>query len=299
MRRVAFMNQKGGVGKTTTAVNLAASLARAGVSTLLVDLDPQAHATLHLGIDPETVESSVYDALLDTDAANDVVTKVRENLWLAPSEVDLAGVEIELADKPGRQGRLAACLAALEQPFDVMLVDCPPSLGLLTLNAMAAVESVVVPMQAHFLALQGFSKLLETIRLMSAQANPALDLLGVTLCMHDENTNLAKEVVADLESFFQQARASSVPWRHARVLRPAVRRNIKLAEAPSFGKTIFEYAPTSAGAADYHALGGAFRSALTATLLPPPRETPETPRVVVPGASAQQDSRPATAEAGA
>lgn len=253
-RSIALLNQKGGVGKTTTTVNLAAAIALAGRSTLLVDLDPQAHATLHLGVEPGSTNASVYDTLLDPDAATSAVINARHNLDLLPAEVDLAAAESDLVNAPDRNARLSAALTRLQARYDFVLIDCPPSLGLLTLNALAAAREVIVPMQAHFLALQGLSKLLETVSLVARSANPRLRISGVVLCMHEEVTKLSREVVADLESFFADSRrdnAPDVPWRNARVYRPPVRRNIKLAECPSFGQTIFEYAPSAPGAHDY------------------------------------------------
>ncbi len=258
-RRIAFMNQKGGVGKTTTTVNLAAALAEQGRRVLLIDLDPQAHATLHLGIDPGALDASVYDLLLDEDIAPaEALLHARPNLALLPAEVNLAAAENELVETPGRRHRIRRILDELGSAYDIALLDCPPSLGLLTLNALAAAREVVVPMQSHFLALQGLGKLLETVQLVAADLNPDLRVAGVILCMHDENTNHAREVVADLEQFFEAARAQeSTPWSNARVFRPGVRRNIKLAECPSFGQTVFEYDSSCAGASDYRALAAA------------------------------------------
>jgi chromosome partitioning protein len=253
-RVVSLMNQKGGVGKTTTAVNLAHALARTGTRTLLIDLDPQAHSTLHLGADPASLESTVYDALLDPSSTPDSIIQSRENLWLLPSEVDLAASELELAEAPQRYARLQQALHTLPARPEIVLIDCPPSLGLLTLNALNASSEILIPMQAQFLALQGVSKLLETVTMLAGSSNPSLRVLGVTLCMHDRQTNLAKEVIADIEAFFEQSRSQAVPWNEAQVFRPAIRRHIKLAEAASFGQTIFEYAPDLAGARDYDAL---------------------------------------------
>jgi chromosome partitioning protein len=256
MRRIALMNQKGGVGKTTTTVNMAAALARAGRSTLVIDLDPQAHATLHLGVEPDASRSSLYDLFVDDSIdPNDVVQAVSENLSLIGSETDLAAVETELAGDPDRHFRLDRLMDRLEGRFEFVILDCPPSLGILTMNGLVAAREVIIPMQAHFLALQGLGKLLETVQLVRSQLNARLRVSGVVLCMHDQQTTHTREVVADMEAFFEQARGQvDSPWRYARVFRPPIRRNIKLAEGPSFGQTIFDYAPEAAGAKDYAAL---------------------------------------------
>ena len=256
MRRIALMNQKGGVGKTTTTVNMAAALARAGRSTLVIDLDPQAHATLHLGVEPDATRASLYDVLLDeTIDLDDVVERVSENLSLIGSETDLAAIETELAGQVDRHFRLDRLMDRLEGRFEFVILDCPPSLGVLTMNGLVAAREVIIPMQAHFLALQGLGKLLETVQLVRSQLNPRLRVSGVVLCMHDQQTTHTREVVADMEAFFEQARSQQdSPWRYARVFRPPIRRNIKLAEGPSFGQTIFDYAPEAAGAKDYAAL---------------------------------------------
>ncbi|MDX9911545.1 MAG: ParA family protein [Phycisphaerales bacterium] len=250
---VALMNQKGGVGKTTTTVNLAAAMAEAGKRVLVVDLDPQAHATLHLGVDPRGLESSVYDLLLGDEGADPRV-QAAENLFVIPAETDLAAAEGELANAPDRQGRLTRALARLGADFDVILLDCPPSLGLLTINALAAARTVLIPMQAHFLALQGVGKLLETVGLMAKGINPTLKVAGVVLCMHDAQATHGQEVVSDLRAYFDSQRQADAPWKNAVVFDPPIRRNIKLAESPSFGQSIFQYAPWAPGAADYRAL---------------------------------------------
>ncbi|MHC4990130.1 MAG: ParA family protein, partial [Planctomycetota bacterium] len=254
-RTIALLNQKGGVGKTTSTVNLGAAIAEAGRRVCLIDLDPQAHLTLHLGLEGADLESSVYDLLIDPDVpASSVLRPLRSNLDLIPAEVDLAAAEVELAHHPERQRILEQKFAAIAASYDYVLIDCPPSLGLLTLNALTMAREVFVPMQAHFLALQGVGKLLETVGLVCRSVNPELAVSGVILCMHEGHTTLSREVVADLEGFFERSREHDVPWRDCRVLQPPVRRNIKLAEAPSFGSTIFDYAPWCPGAIDYRML---------------------------------------------
>jgi len=254
-RIVALLNQKGGVGKTTTTVNLAAAFAERGRRVLLVDLDPQAHLTLHFGIEPDESTLTVYDLLLDPEvAADDAILPARERVDVMLSEVDLAAAEVELAGRPGRECILRDKLAPVLNRYDLVMFDCPPSLGLLTISGLACAGHVLVPMQAHFLPLQGVGRLLETVGLVRAAINPSLEVSGIILCAHEGNTTLAREIVADLDSFFDAARDQEVPWRDCRILEPAIRRNIKLAEAPSFGQTIFDYAPWCAGANDYRTL---------------------------------------------
>ncbi len=254
MRRIAVINQKGGVGKTTTTVNLAAALAAAGHRVCILDLDPQAHATTHLGVEPDGTTPSIYDVLVSNRPLADVRREVEPNLWIVPSDINLAAAEVELAGVVGREVILREALAADSEAFDFLLMDCGPSLGVLTLNALAAADEVFIPLQPHFFALHGLSKLLETTALVSKRINPRLTVTGVVVCLYDAATKLAQEVVKDLQAFLDKSRGASVPWNDAKVFDTRIRRNIKLAECPSFGKSIFGYAPTCAGATDYAAL---------------------------------------------
>jgi chromosome partitioning protein len=254
MRSIAIMNQKGGVGKTTTAVNLSAALAAAGLRVCLLDLDPQAHATLHFGLDLDSDRTSIYQVLVDGASLGEARRKAAENLWVVASSLDLAGAEIELVGLPGREAILRDKLREDEEQFDFLLIDCPPSLGLLTINALAAVSEIFIPLQPHFLALHGLGKLLETIGVVAAGLNPQLKLGGVIFCMYDANTRLAAEVSRDVDDFFRGARDKATPWSAARTFQTRIRRNVRLAEAPSFGQSIFQYAPDSNGAEDYRRL---------------------------------------------
>ncbi len=258
-RITALLNQKGGVGKTTSTVNIGAAIASLGRRTLLIDLDPQAHLSLHLGVDGASVGRTAYDALVEDDISlRDCLVQVRDDLWLLPATTDLAGAETLLASHPDRNRILRARFEALRGEFDFVLIDCPPSLGVLTLNGLCLADEVVVPMQAQFLAMQGLTKLLETVQLLSEGLNPTLKVGGVVLCMHETQTSHSREVVQELTTFFDEHRGSGLPWDGAKVLTPAIRRNIKLAEAPSFGQTIYDYAPWCPGAIDYRALAERF-----------------------------------------
>ncbi len=248
LRRIALMNQKGGVGKTTTAVNLGAALARRGMRVLLVDLDPQANLTVHLDVRPDGVERSIYDVLAGRcTLARAVRPTGTLGLDLVPSSLDLSGAELELASTVGRERVFRDAVDALEasggEPWDFLLVDCPPSLGLLALNALTAVREVIVPLQTEFFALQGMAKLREVVVLVEKRLNPGLAVLGILPSLVDSRTALSREVLSEIRSFFGAA-----------VFGTAIRRNVRLAEASSHGKTVFEYAPGSHGAADYAAL---------------------------------------------
>jgi chromosome partitioning protein len=254
MRRIAVINQKGGVGKTTTAVNLAAALARNGERVCVLDLDPQAHATTHFGVEPDGDRPSIYDVLVRGRALADVRREAGDNLALITSDINLAAAEVELAGVVGREVILREALAQDAESYDYLFMDCAPSLGVLTINALAAADEVFIPLQPHFFALHGLRKLLETTALVGRRINPGLRVTGVVVCLYDGATRLAQEVVRDLTSFLDASRSANVPWAGAKVFAAKVRRNVKLAECPSFGKTIFEYAPKSSGAEDYAAL---------------------------------------------
>jgi len=251
LRTIAVLNQKGGVGKTTTVVNTAAALAVMGLKVVVIDLDPQAHLTIHLGIEPQNIESGSYGVLIKEAKFEQEILLARPNLWLLPANINLVGAESELVSVVGRETILREAVQSSQEKFEYCFIDCPPSLGLLTLNALAAAEEVLIPLQPHFLALQGFGKLLQTIDLVNRRINPDLKVKGILLCMFDSRASLPKEVKADIEQFLNKARGTNNAWAGARVLPTFIRRNIKLAEAPSYGKTIFEYEPSCHGAEDY------------------------------------------------
>ena len=243
-RVVAIANQKGGVGKTTTAVNVATWLALDGAPVLLVDLDPQANATTGLGLDSRTVKTSAYDVLVDqtpVDAA--IVETAIERLWCLPSSIDLAGAEIELVPAMSRELRLRRALSPVLERFEYVLIDCPPSLGLLTVNALAAAGEVLVPIQCEYYALDGLGQLMRNINLIKAHLNPRLTFSGIVLTMFDPRTRLAEEVVREVRGHFAGLVYSAV-----------VPRSVRLSEAPSFGQPIALYDPRSKGSEAYRAV---------------------------------------------
>src|SRR5437879_1786260 len=227
MRRIAIINQKGGVGKTATTVNLAAALARAGQRVCVLDLDPQAHATTHLGLNPDGKTPSMYDVLIDNKPLATVRSKVDDNLWVAGSDINLAGAEVELAGVVGREVILRDLLLQDEGAFDYVLMDCAPSLGVLTLNALSAASEVFIPLQPHFLALHGMGKLFETTALVAKRINPGLKVTGIVLCLYETSTKLAVEVINDLQTYLDKGRGMSTPWAKARIFKTYIRRNIK------------------------------------------------------------------------
>jgi chromosome partitioning protein len=244
-RIIAIANQKGGVGKTTTAINLGACLAVAEKRTLVVDIDPQANATSGLGVKKEQVERSIYDVLVDDVPLREVVMeKVHFPLLdLAPATRDLVGVEVELVSRPRRELILREALEPLRDRYDYVLIDAPPSLGMLTLNTLAAADAVMIPIQSEFYALEGLSQLLNTVRIVQRNLNPGLQIDGVLLTMYDHRLNLSKQVAEEAKEYFG-----------SKVYRTTIPRNVRLAEAPSFGEPIVLYDIMSVGSKSYLAL---------------------------------------------
>ena len=287
------MNQKGGVGKTTTTANLGAALAEAGKRVCLIDMDPQAHLTINYGVEPGSVEKSPLHVLVEEGSFLEAMQRLDKRIALVPSSIDLAAAEIELVNVAGRETLLRDRIAAAQHDFDFVLLDCPPSLGLLTINALAAATEVIIPMQPHFLALQGVGKLLETVQLVNQQINPQLKVAGIVLTMFDSQTKLSNEVVNDLQQFIDSAKGSDLPWASAVLFKTRIRRNIKLAESPSFGQTILQYEPTSNGAQDYRSLAkeviALFRERPQegTTVVPPPEGEAKQPVESSPAPQAQ------------
>lgn len=246
---VALANQKGGVGKSTTAINLGAALAFQGQRVLLVDLDPQGNATSGLGIDRSEIEVSVYDVLLKESSLEDSIepTSVKD-LFVVPATIDLAGAEIELVSLFSRETRLRHALSTLDGEFDVILIDCPPSLGLLTVNALTAAQEILIPIQCEYYALEGLGQLLRNVQLVTQNLNPNLKVGGVVLTMYDGRTKLSKDVAGQVREHFEEV-----------TYRTVIPRSVRLSESPSYGEPIEAYDPMSRGAIAYRQLAKEFR----------------------------------------
>jgi chromosome partitioning protein len=241
---ITIINQKGGVGKSTTAVNLAAALGEAGKHTLVVDLDPQGNATSGFGIDKASLRQCVYTGLLQDVPAEELILKnVDYKVDMLPATINLAGAEVELINVVAREYRLKKLLEPIKSNYDFIIIDCPPSLGQLTLNGLTAADRLIIPIQCEFYALEGLSKLLETERLVKTQLNQTLGIMGVLMTMYDTRTTLAQQVVEEVEAFFGDT-----------VFQTKIPRSVKLAEAPSFGKTILSYNTKNKGAKAYREL---------------------------------------------
>lgn len=238
---IAVLNQKGGVGKTTTCINLAAYLARAGKRVLVCDIDPQGNSTSGLGVDKNDIPATLYDVLFSRVAAADTAIKVQQNLYLLPSNAQLAGAEVELVGTEQREQKLKQALEQLD--YDFILIDCPPSLGLLTVNALTAADQVLIPVQAEYYALEGLSQLLSVVQQVRQALNPDLSILGVVITLYDSRNSLSEQVRKELQGYFAD-----------KMLETVIPRNVRLAEAPSFGRTIIEHDKWSKGARAYKAL---------------------------------------------
>ena len=238
---IAIANQKGGVGKTTTAVNLSACLAYKGKKVIVIDVDPQGNTTSGLGIEKKNVGKSIYDVIINDESIESTLMKTMiDNLYICPSNIQLVGAEVELVSVISRETRMKAAIEDIRDKYDFIIIDCPPSLGLLTLNALTAADTILVPIQCEYYALEGLSQLMNTVKLVQRHLNPSLDVEGVVLTMFDARTNLSIQVVEDVKRYFRN-----------KVYRTIIPRNVRLSEAPSFGLPIILYDPKSKGAECY------------------------------------------------